>query len=85
MIDLMSWWVNELFGNKFIALLMLVLLYDVIMFLGRLSMIVILIISALVIIVFSGLLWGSWLTVFIFLFSVIYFGYAVIKWAGPPQ
>lgn len=85
MIDFMSWWVNELWGSAILGLLGILLLYDIIMLLGRLGMMVILIVTTLAFVVFSGLLWGSWITVFVFIFSLIYFGYAVLKFIGPPQ
>lgn len=85
MIDFMNWWVNELFGNPLLALLGIELLYAVIMFLGRMSMIVMAAILVLTFIVFSGLLWGSWITIIVLIGSILYLMYAIIKFFTPPQ
>jgi hypothetical protein len=85
MIDFMNFWVNELFGNPLLALLGIEFVYAVIMFLGRISIPVMVPVLALTFVIFSGLLWGSWITVFLIIGSMIYLGYAILKFIGPPQ
>ena len=83
MIDFMSFWVNELFGNALLALLGIELLYAIIMFLGRMSIVVMIPILALSLVIFSGILWGSWIVIVMLIFSMIYLGYGVIKFTAP--
>jgi len=83
MIDFMSFWVNELFGNALLALLGIELLYAIIMFLGRMSIVVMIPILALSLVIFSGILWGSWIVIVMLIFSMIYLGYGVIKFIAP--
>ena len=85
LLDFMNIYVSQVIGNPLLALIGIELIYAVTMFIGRLSLIVMAPILILTFVVFSGLLWGSWITVFALIFSIIYLGYAILKWAGPPQ
>lgn len=81
----MNFWVNELFGSPFLAIMGIELLYAVIMFLGRMSFVVMGIILSLAFILFAGLLWGSWITVFVLIIALVYFGTSIIKFYASAQ